>query len=263
MERSMSDVVEVSIAERIARITLNRPAALNAFDESLLEGLARALDHVEADSSLRAAVITGAGDAFCVGLDIGLLGRAFADHAYFEDVLHRFMALLLRVEALPIPVIAAVNGLARAGGFELLLACDLVVAATEARIGDTHLAFGLLPGGGASQRLPRRVGHQAARDLLYTGRWIDGAHAEQIGLALRAVPRADLDDAVEQICARLRPLSRVALATTKIAIERGAELPLREALAVELELFATNLANDPAVDEGYRAFVEERAPRWD
>ncbi|MFN2614253.1 MAG: enoyl-CoA hydratase/isomerase family protein [Actinomycetota bacterium] len=245
----------------IAWLTLERPRAMNAIDEPMLAELPRALDQIASDPAVKAAVVTGAGDAFCVGLDIGLLGRAFADHAYFRDVLERLKEILLTIEGLPVPVIAAVNGIARAGGFELLLACDLVLVAEEARLGDTHLAYGIVPGGGAAARAPRKLGPQRARELLLTGRWMSGIESVEAGLALRAVPRVRLDGEARALASSFVPLSRSALAHTKAAVLEGESLPLRPALDTETERFMRHLAS-PGSEEGYRAFVERREPRW-
>lgn len=247
----------------VARLTLSRPDALNAIDEEVLGALPVALQQVADDVTCKALVVTGAGDrAFSVGLDLDLLGHAFEDHDYFADVVHRFKRILLDLERLPVPVIAAVNGLARAGGFELLLACDLVVVADEAKVGDTHVAFGIVPGGGASQRLPRRIGHQAAAEILLTGRWLSGPECVEVGLALRSAPRANLDDVVEELVGPMRPLSRAALSGTKRCIVEGADLPIDEAVDVELEHFVRHLRDEPTADEGYRAYREGRAPSW-
>jgi enoyl-CoA hydratase/carnithine racemase len=253
--------VLLDVRDRIAYCTLNRPGASNAIDESMLSGLARAAASVAKDEDVKALVIEGAGAAFCIGLDIGLLGRAFDDHPYFRDVLGRFKRVLLDIEALPVPVVASVNGTARAGGFELMLACDLVLVAGDARVADHHLAFGIVPGGGATQRAPRKIGDQRARELIYSARWLTGDEAVDAGLALRAVPRARLDDAVEELVSSFRARSRAALAATKAAMNEGASLPLDRALDVELEHFMRFLAR-PGSDEGYRAYVEKRAPEW-
>jgi enoyl-CoA hydratase/carnithine racemase len=255
--------VRLEFADHAAYVTLDRPHALNAIDEEVLSGLADALRAVVHDESVKALVITGAGDAFCVGLDIDLLHRAFADLAYFGDVVERLKRVLLSIETSPVPVIAAVNGLARAGGFELILACDLAIVADDARIGDTHLAFGIVPGGGATVRAPRKLGPQRARELIFTGRWMDGREAVQSGLALRSVPRTALDDAVEEVIARLRPLSRLCLAATKAAMREASDVPLERALDVELEHFMRYLEDVPTAREGYLAYVEKRRPRWD
>jgi enoyl-CoA hydratase/carnithine racemase len=251
------------VRDRIGYATLNRPAALNAIDESVLFSLAGILAGVAADERVKALVVTGAGDAFCVGLDIGLLDRAFAEPPYFRDVLERLKQLLLDLERLPVPTVAAVNGLARAGGFELALACDMILAADDARIGDTHLQYGIVPGGGATQRVPRLLGRQRARELIFTGRWMDGAEAASIGLALRSVPPDDLAPAVEELVARFRKLSRPCLAATKAAMVAGEDLPLERALEEEIEHFMRYLEEEETSREGFAASLERRAPVWD
>jgi enoyl-CoA hydratase/carnithine racemase len=254
--------VKYEIRDRVGYATFNRPKALNAIDEEVLADLAALLPRVGGDPGVKALVFGGAGEVFSVGLDLGLLEKAFADTEYFRDVLVRLKRALLDVEALPVPVVAAVNGLARAGGFELMLACDLVLIAEEARIGDTHVAFGILPGGGASQRLPRLIGRQRARDLILTGRWIMGPEAVAMGLALRSVPRADLPAAVEELVARFRSLSRPALASTKRLMNDGFALPLEDALDLEIERFIAYLDTEPTAREGLRASLERRDPAW-
>jgi enoyl-CoA hydratase/carnithine racemase len=241
--------------DRIAYAALDRSAARNAIDEDMLADLGSTLERAGNDD-VRALVLTGVGDAFCIGLDIGLLRRAFAEPAYFRDVLTRYEALLLGLEALPVPVIAAVNGLARAGGFEMILAADLAIVADEARIADHHLEFGIMPGGGATQRAPRKLGAQRARELIYTARWLTGAEAVAAGLALRSVPRAKLDAAVEELCAQLRTKSRAVLAETKRLIRDGEALPLRAALDLEIDRFMRYLEDEPTARDGFNAYIE-------
>jgi enoyl-CoA hydratase/carnithine racemase len=254
--------IEYEVRDRVGYATLNRPSALNAIDETVLDDLATILPKVASDTGVKALVFTGAGEVFSVGLDLDLLTKAFADTAYFRDVLERLKRLLLDIEALPVPAIAAVNGLARAGGLELALACDLILVADEARIGDTHLAYGIVPGGGATQRLPRAIGRQAARELILTGRWIMGPEAAAIGLALRTVPRAGFAAAVEELAGRFRGLSRPCLEATKRAMVEGEALPLEAALDLETELFIRYLDEEPTAREGFNASVERRDPEW-
>lgn len=258
----MSDPIALRIDGHVATIVIDRPRAVNAIDEAVLTGLADMLATVAADDDAKVLVITGTGDVFCAGLDIDLLGRAFDDHAYFIDVLTRYRDVLLTVERLPVPVVAAVNGLTRAGGFELLLACDLVLAANEARIGDTHTTFGILPGGGATARAPRKLGWQRAADLLMTGRWIDGVEAVELGLASRAVPRAELPAAVTELTDGFATLSRAAVVATKATMRAGAAMPVERAIDLEIERFAEFLKDEPTAREGYDAFREKREPRW-
>ncbi len=235
---------------------------LNSLDEEALGGLDALVDRAAGDQDVRALVLTGAGSSFCVGLDLGLLGRAFDDHDYFLDVVGRFHAVLRRIEALPVPVVAAVNGTTRAGGFELLLACDLVVVADEARIADHHLAVGMLPGGGASARLPRLVGPQRAREILFTGRFLTGPEAADVGLALRSVPGERLLETALELAAGIAGNPRHTLGRLKALLDEQDGLPVAEACRVELAHFRRYLDEEPLADDGYRAFVEKREPAW-
>jgi enoyl-CoA hydratase/carnithine racemase len=248
--------------DRVLWLTLDRPQALNAVNEVVLDELEAACAAVESNAQLRALVVTGGGAAFCVGMDLGCLDRGFADPAWFRAFLERFNALLLRLERLPVPTIAAVNGVTRAGGFEILLACDLALCADEARIGDNHTQFGVIPGAGASQRAPRRLGMQRAKELIFTARWLSGPEAVEAGLVLRSVPAAKLESSVEELLDQLRDKSRDCLAAAKAAIDRGAELGLEAGLRGELEEFFRYLAESPDATEGFRAYREQRPPRW-
>jgi enoyl-CoA hydratase/carnithine racemase len=248
--------------ERVAWLTLDRPDALNGIDEDVIADLAAVVDGVRRDPDVRALVVTGAGDAFCVGLDLGLLERAFADLDYFRSVLERFNGVLNDLEALEVPVIAAVNGVTRAGGFELLLACDLVVVASEARVADHHAAFGMMPGGGATQRLPRKIGDQRAKALILTARWLHGDEAVAWGLALDSVPRAALPERVEALAADLVDKPRPCMAAVKAAIAAGAHLPIHDAVRTEIEVFDRYMRTHDAGHEGFAAYREGRDPSW-
>lgn len=261
-ERSGRPGLLVEERDRVAYVTLARPEALNALDEAVVEGLDDVLAGIEADPAIRALVLTGAGEVFCVGMDLQCLDRGFRDHAWFRRFLERLGAVLLRLEALPVPVVAAVNGLTRAGGLELVLACDLAIAADEARIGDDHLRFGVIPGGGATQRAPRRLGMQRAAELILTARWIDGPAAAAYGLVLRSVPRTDLAAAVEELVDLFRGKSRDALAAAKGAMRDGARLPLRDGVRLEVDRFIEHLEGSPDGLEGFTAYREKRPPRW-
>jgi enoyl-CoA hydratase/carnithine racemase len=195
-------------------------------------------------------------------MDLACLERGFRDHAYFRSFLERLAAVLLRMEALPVPVVCAVNGLTRAGGFEIVLASDLVLIANEARIADDHGRFAVLPGGGATQRAPRKLGWQRAADLILTARWIDGPGAVEYGIALRSVPRADLPAAVEELVDRLRGKSRAFLGAAKAAMRDGAALPLEDAVRLEIDHFIRHLERSPDAQEGFTAYREKRPPRW-
>lgn len=248
---------------RTAWIRFSRPDQLNSLSEQVLADLDSALDRVEADSGVRALMITGTGKAFSVGLDLDLLTRAFADPAYFESVLTRLGALCVRLESLPVVTIAAVNGLARAGGFELMLSCDLVVIAEEARIGDVHTVHGVAPGGGSTVRLPRVVGAQRAREIFLTGRWIAPDEAVSIGLALEAVPLTELEDSARVLAARLVDKSRDCLAAVKRQLVAVDGLPTSEGIVAERREFLAYVSPpDSDAQEGFRASVERREPSW-
>jgi enoyl-CoA hydratase/carnithine racemase len=251
-----------AVRDRTGWLTLDRPQALNGVDEALLGDLGSVIAAVRDDPDVRALVITGAGEAFCVGLDLGLLEKAFADLDYFGDVLERFNGVLHDLEDLDLPVIAAVNGLTRAGGFELMLACDLFVAADEARIADHHASFGMMPGGGATQRLPRKIGDQRARALIMTARWLTGAQAVDWGLALDSVPRAALEDRADALAAELVDKPRACLGAIKAAMAGGADLPIRAAVQIEIDTFRRYMAEHDAGHEGFTAYREGRDPSW-
>lgn len=254
--------LKVERRDRVVYVTLERPEALNALDEAMVDGLDEILAGIEADPAIRALVLTGAGEVFCVGMDLHCLDRGFRDHAYFRRFLERLGGVLLRMEALPVPVVAAVNGLARAGGLEIILACDLAIAAHEARIADDHMRFGVIPGGGATQRAPRRVGMQRAAELILTARWIDGRTAAAYGLVLRSVPRVDLTAAVEELVDQLRDKSRDALAAAKGAMREGAQRLIAEGVRLEIDRFLEHLERSPDGPEGFAAYREKRPPRW-
>lgn len=258
----MTDV-RVDVDAQVMRVTLDGPASMNSLTPGVLAGLEAALDAAEASTSLRALVLRGVGKAFSVGMDIDFLGDCFADpFGVFLPFIRRYHEVLDRLEALPVPSIAAVNGLARAGGFELLLACDFVIAADEARVADTHRDFGVVPGAGAAVRAARKLGDQKARALLLAGRWLTGAEMTQWGLALTNVPLARLDEEVQRLAGQLCGRSRPVTAAVKQVLNATPDLPLAEALRLERELFARFVESVPDADEGYRAYVEKRAPHW-
>ncbi len=249
--------------DRVWYVQFTNARELNGITEEVLEHLEGISDAIERDQTARALVITGIDDVFCVGLHLRVLDRAFGDHAYFRSVLERYNGLLFRLEALPVPVVAAVNGMCRAGGFELMLAADLALAADEARIGDVHVPFGVMPGGGSTQRLPRLVGMQRAKDLILSGRWLDGREAAAMGLALQSRPLADLDAAVEDLVNSFRKESRACLAEVKSVMHDGMSLDLAAGVRLETHRFMAYLERSQDASEGFRAYRERRSPRWE
>ena len=246
-----------------AWITLNRPRELNALSPAVMQQLSAVLDEVEADPAVRCLVITGAGRAFCAGADLKFvhdMPPAERDRATM-DFLRTATALMSRIEALPKPVVAAVNGVAVAGGLELLLCCDLVVAAAGARIGDGHAKYGLLPGAGASARLPRRTGLARAKHLFFTGDLLEAAELVAAGLVNSVVPDEELAASVERLVAKIAAKSPVGLRRMKELANAAMDGPLDEALRREL---AVNEAYVSTFDrnEGLAAFNENRQPAF-
>jgi len=246
----------------VATIRMNRPDAMNALSPDLMQEFSAAVTEVGKDDGIKALVVRGEGRAFCAGADLPYFETAFAYAPTLDLVLERMNTLLFKLEALPIPVIAVVHGFALAGGLELMMACDMVIVAEDARIGDQHVNFGLMPGGGSTQRLPRRVGMQRAMELLTTGRWLSGKEAVEWGLALRAVPTEDLDDELERLLAPLRTKSRPGLGWIKSVTVRGQELALRDGIALESLAFAQYVFTSSHPSEGIQAFKDKRQPEF-
>ena len=256
------ETIRLAVDGPVATLTLNRPDALNALSPHVVEELALAVDQVEKLAEVKALVIRGEGRAFCAGADLNHLDRAFDDYLLLGSYLEDLNALLFRLEELPMPVIAVVHGFVLAGGLELMLACDMVIAAEDVRIGDQHANYGLMPGGGSTQRLPRKLGPQKAMELLLTGRWLSGKEAEEWGLVLRAVPADKLDEEVGKLLDALREKSRAGLGWTKRAALRGQDMALRDGVAFEIQSFVQFVATSSHPREGIQAFREKRQPRF-
>ena len=246
----------------VATIRLNRPDALNALSPDLLDELSDAISAVAEDQAIKAMVVRGEGRAFCAGADLTFIDTAFGNPGQISRYLQRFNSCLFQLEELSVPVIALVHGFALAGGLELMLACDLSLAADDARIGDQHTNFGLIPGGGSTQRLPRRIGMQRAMELLTTGRWLSGSEAAEWGLVLRAVPSDDLDQELEALLAPLRIKSRPGLGWIKSVARRGRQLPLVDGIALESLAFVQYMTTSDHPKQGIQAFKEKRQPEF-
>lgn len=252
--------VLVTHAGAVATLTVNRPRALNALDADTLRDITRAIRDLRRDRDTRALVVTGAGArAFSAGADIAAMAAMSAaqGHAY-SRLGHEVMA---RLEALEVPVVAAVNGVALGGGLELALACDLILAAESARLGLPEITLGLIPGFGGTQRLALRTGLGRARDLVYTGRVIGAVEAERIGLVNRVVPGATLAAEAATLAAELAGRAPVALRQAKRATAIAAEGVLAAGCRYEVEAFAVTFGTEDRV-EGLRAFLEKRPPAW-
>lgn len=242
-------------------ITLNRPHALNAITPDMVAAIDAALDRTEADD-IKAVVLTGRGRAFCAGADLKFVRTATGgDENALSTFLDSILQLMGRIEKCPRPVIAAVNGITVAGGLELVLCCDLVIAARSARIGDGHINFGLLPGGGGSIRLPRKIGPTRAKLLLFTGDSVPAEDLEAAGLVNEVVDDGDLLPAAGRLVAKLSDKSPLALRRVKLLVDDGLEQPT--ATALRLELLATEAhAASYDMKEGLAAFEEKRKPNF-
>jgi enoyl-CoA hydratase/carnithine racemase len=256
----VTSAVRVEVAGRVATVTLDRPEALNAISTELALDLAAAVEPLGVDPGVGAVVLTGAGDrAFCVGAD--LKQRAgFDDQGWFvqREAFRRGFAAVRRC---PLPTVAAVRGFALGGGTELAISCDLVVAATDATFGLPEVRLGLVPAGGGTQLLVRRVGRSAARDLVLTGRRVGAAEALELGLADRVVPGGEVLAAATALAAEVAGNAPTAVRMAKWALEVGADLPLEAAMEVEDQAWRRAVLSDDR-REGIAAWVEKRDPRW-
>ena len=257
----MSETLQSVNVERdgaIAIVTIDRPKVLNALDSATLDGLRVALEDLRRDDSVRALVLTGAGDkAFAAGADINEL--AALTPAAGREHARRGQQVFELVETLGKPVVAAINGYALGGGCELAMACTLRIAAETARLGQPEINLGLIPGYAGTQRLSRLVGTGRALELLLTGEPITAAEAHRIGLVNRVVPAADLMTGARKLAAALAAKAPVAIRYILEAVHRGTQLPLREAEVLEATLFGLAASTDD-MREGTSAFLQKRSP---
>ncbi len=256
----MSAVTYTSV-NRVAIATLNRPEKLNCISASLLTALDDCLQRAEADSSIRALLLCAQGKHFCTGADLDEV-RAASDSdetlAAYMDQGHRVM---LKLEASRLPIVAAVNGYCLAGGLELAMCADVVLLADNARMGCQHARYGLVPGWGGTQRLPRLVGQRRALDLMYTARWLEPAEAIEWGLANQVVAADQLHSTALSYAERIAGGNPQGLAAMKKLAREGAALSLPESLQLELSVAVPVLRSDN-VAEGLSAFRERREPEF-
>lgn len=257
-----SELIEARFDHRVAgtaTVVIDRPEKRNALNAQVREELIALLEAIEA-SDVRVVVLTGSADAnaFVAGADVGELRDRDADtqrdHMEFPRVYET-------VEDLRQPVIARLNGHALGGGCELALACDVRIAREDAKFGQPEISLGLIPGGGATQRLPRLVGVDHAIELVLSGDLVDGAEASRIGLVTDAVPPEDLDDRVYGLAGSIAAHSPRALDAAKRAVRSAADRPLDDGIEAERELFLDLFATG-VKDEGIDAFMEDREPEW-
>ncbi len=246
--------------DAIAILTLHRPAALNAIDDALLDALHAGLDTLEPDPTLRGVVITGVGDrAFSTGMD--LKERAGFSDDDLRAQRARIVSLIARIHELPVATIAAVEGFALAGGFELALACDLIVASSAAVFGLPEVKVGIFPGGGSTHTLTWLVGPARARDVILTGRRLSAAEAEAWGIVARVVAPGEAGASALVLARSIAEGAPLGIRQAKAAI-RGAHRALADGLAEENALYEVVLVSQDR-REGFRAFAEKRRPRFE
>lgn len=253
----MTSLLTDEPAPGILRLTLNRPERLNALDGPTLTALETALDDANrSDGAVRCVILRGTGRAFSTGSDLkwlaeGVLGD-LAAHMRHQDRMQKAYELIETCRPI---VVAQVNGLALAGGFEMALACDILIAADEAELGDEHIRKNLLPSGGSSQRLPRKIGLARGLHYLLTGKRMTGRQAVEIGLAALSAPAAELDAATLDLARGLAATDAHALASMKQTVRRGMELPLSEALSYERWMQYRYRNESPAMLASVQAFA--------
>jgi enoyl-CoA hydratase/carnithine racemase len=258
-EERMSEAIIVERGDHgVVWVTLNRPDARNALSREVNQELAHIAGELGAGRDVRAVVLTGAGDrAFSAGADLKeRRGVAAADSGPYID------AISGAVEAwahLPRPTIAAVNGFAFGGGFELALACDFRIAVDSAAFALTEVRLGIMPGAGGSQRLPRLLGVARAKELVLLGRRVSAQRALEIGLVNAVVPTGELRPAVEELLDELGACAPLSVAKAKEAIDRGSEVGLDEGLRIERACYEVTLFSEDR-NEGLRAFADKRPP---
>ena len=247
--------------DHIAKITLNRPEALNAIDPTTYMELHAAAEDIEADDEIRVVIITGKGRAFCAGADLkairSILGHADQVLKFLEGCHRAYNA----IENLSVPVIAAVNGIALAGGIELVEACDIVIASETAQLGDQHANFGLVAGGGGTQRLTRQIGFKKAKELLLTGDWLSAKEAEALGLVNKVVPADKLEEAANEMAQKLAKKSPMASKCIKMLANKGIQADLYTGLQMEISAVAAHFLTEDFA-EGLKAFDERREPHF-
>ncbi len=258
------DELEVAPGRVAAVVTLDRPESLNAIDWPMLRALDAALDGFAGSAPLCTVLVTGEGRAFSAGGDLKSYLALQRDPVMFPRFVADIHRVFGRFRELPVPVIGLVNGVTAAGGLELLLNCDIVIAARSARIGDGHLNFGQMGGGGVLTLLPRVIGLQRAADLVFTGRFLSGEEAVEYGLALRCVDDDALLEAGLDLARQVAAKSPLAVANAKAVMQDlwCTNGDVASGLRLERERDAYYCLTSDDAPEGLRAFAEKRPPRF-
>ena len=248
----------VETRDRIGLITLNRPHALNALSDALVDELVFALQQFDEDGNIQCMVVTGNEKAFAAGADIAMM----ADFSYMDAYKGNFLTRNWdKLRLIRKPIIAAVGGYALGGGCELAMTFDIVIAADNAKFGQPEIKLGIIPGAGGTQRLPRAVSKSKAMDLCLTGRMMDAHEAERAGLVSRVVPAGQLQEEAMATAQKIAEYSQPIIMMIKESINAAYETTLSEGIHFERRLFHTTFATNDQ-KEGMRAFLEKRAPSF-
>lgn len=254
------EAILYEVKDAIAYITLNRPDSLNALNDQLLNDLDAALDVIEKDADVKVVVLTGAGErAFAAGADLTELKDLSSFGA--QEQSERGNRIFSKLSSLPQPVIAAVNGFALGGGFELALAADIRFVSDNAKLGLPEVGLGIMPGYGGTQRLSRLIGLGRAKQLVFSAENIDANEAYRLGIANKVVEQAELMKEVEAFAQTILSKSSVGVQMAKKTIENGYDMPLENALKQEASNFGL-LFSDEEHTEGIAAFLERRKPNF-
>lgn len=241
--------------DSVALIKINRPYAMNALNEQTLRDLMHAVTELETDQSVKVIVLTGEGKAFIAGADIKhMLDLTPLQAKIFAEYGHN---LLNKIEASRLPVIAAVNGFALGGGCEVMMACDIVIASTKAKIGQPEINLGISPGFGGTQRLTRHIGRMRAKELLLTGDNISAEEAYSLGLVNKVVEPEILMDEAMKLAAKIAAKSSVQVSFIKALVNKGADIDLATANYLEISYFSSSFSTHDQ-KEGMKAFIEKR-----
>ncbi|AMS29809.1 MAG TPA: enoyl-CoA hydratase [Hyphomonadaceae bacterium] len=252
------ETILLNLVDGVATITLNRPDALNAFNQQLMNELTACLDAVEADDHVGAIVITGSAKAFAAGADIKEMAtKTFAD-VYGQDFI---TANWERVTRCRKPTIAAVAGFALGGGCELAMMCDMILAADTAKFGQPEIKLGVIPGAGGTQRFARAAGKAKAMDMILTGRMMDAVEAERCGIVARIVPADTLLDEAQKVAKTIAGYGKLAVMAAKESVDRAFETPLSEGVRFERRIFH-GLFGTEDQKEGMAAFSEKRPAQF-
>ncbi len=252
------ETIILDVEDHIAKITLNRPDALNALNDQLMTELADAMAGCQADSKVRCIVLTGSEKAFAAGADIAMMKDKSYVEVFTEDLFGPETDAIVRVRK---PVIAAVSGYALGGGCELAMMCDFIIASETAKFGQPEINLGVMAGIGGTQRLTKAVGKAKSMDMNLTGRFMGAEEAERSGLVSRVVPTKKLMEEAMGAAEKIAEKSMVSVMAVKEAVNRSFETPLREGLLFERRVFHSLFATEDQ-KEGMAAFLEKREAQF-